>query len=300
MDIRQLSYFVKVAQRGSLTAAAAELGIAQPTLTKSVRQLEAELGILLFTRLPRGVCMTPAGLRLMQHARSIDVQIEDAKRDLEQLRTGVDGEIVIGAGPAWLRRRLPDAVARTAIHYPSLRFRVIGGFEADLIEQLRSGQIDFVMAELPRADARNGLEVTPLVVDQLVAMARSGHPLADKTSKLSQLLRFSWVMHPAPTSARLRLDSLFLAQGLPTPTVAVETTSMAFLLRVVRRTDFITLAVKTTLDAPDGRGLLVLRVPELVAERQAGVIARRGAILPPAASFLIETLTRACARDPAN
>ena len=126
MDNRQLHYFLRIAQLGSLTAAAADLGVAQPTLTKSMRLLEEQLGTPLLRRLPRGVEVTAAGARLVQHAKAIEVRIADAEREIGNLRDGASREIAIGAGPAWLRRHLPEVVAQTLVRYPTLHARVAG------------------------------------------------------------------------------------------------------------------------------------------------------------------------------
>ena len=75
IDLRELEYFLAIAERRSFTAAAAELNITQPALTKSIRLLEDELGVQLFRRLPRGVELTPYGASLARHARAVRVQV---------------------------------------------------------------------------------------------------------------------------------------------------------------------------------------------------------------------------------
>lgn len=114
MNIRQLEYFLTVAAHKSVTVAAAKLGVSQPTLTKTIRSLELELGVSLFERMPRGVDLTPYGQSLLRHAEAIRVQFGDAKNEIESLRGGKYGTVLIGAGPAWLRRHLPRAVAGQA------------------------------------------------------------------------------------------------------------------------------------------------------------------------------------------
>src|SRR3990170_2274189 len=99
MNIRQLEYFLTIADCRSMTLAATLLGIAQPTLTKTVRALELELGVKLFERMPRGVELTPYGQSLLRHAEAIRVQFSDARSQIEALRGGKYGTVVIGAGP---------------------------------------------------------------------------------------------------------------------------------------------------------------------------------------------------------
>jgi DNA-binding transcriptional LysR family regulator len=301
MDIRHLTYFLKVAQRRSITAAAIELNIAQPSLTKSIRLLEQELGVSLFDRLPRGVELTSFGQSLLRHAESIHVQFQDAIGELEGLRGGAIGEVRVGAGPAWLRRHLPLAVARTLDANPGIRIHITGGFDDALLRSLRRGDLDFVVAEMPSGDRARDLRLTPLTTDDLGICCRSGHPLASPTAvPLQLLLEYPWIMPPNLTRAQRRLEALFIAQNLSAPEPVIETESMAFLLQFLRHSDALTFTVYTTLQTPEGDGLIFLNVPELTASRAAGVITRRTGWLSPAAEAIVIQLSAICADDPHN
>ena len=109
MDLRQLEYFLKVAQRQNISTAAAELNITQPSLTKSIKLLEKQLGVQLFDRLARGVELTTTATTLLRHAEAVHVQINDAGDEVAALRSGTFGVVSVGAGPTWLRRHLPVA-----------------------------------------------------------------------------------------------------------------------------------------------------------------------------------------------
>jgi LysR family transcriptional regulator of gallate degradation len=301
MDIRQLIYFLKVAQRRSITAAASELNIAQPSLTKSIRLLERELGVSLFDRLPRGVELTAFGQSLFRHAESIHVQFQDALGELEELRGGAVGEVRVGAGPAWLRRHLPLAVARALAAYPAIRIHVTGGFDDALLRALRRGELDFVVAEMPSADRARDLRLIPLTSDNLGVCCRHDHPLVTrKAVPLPALLDYPWIMPPSLTRAHRRLESLFVAQNLSAPEPIVETESMAFLLQFLRHSDALTLTVHTTLETADGTGLALLDVQGLTASRSAGIVTRRNGWLSPAAEAIVAQLTAVCAADPHN
>ncbi|MGV7216640.1 LysR family transcriptional regulator [Bradyrhizobium sp. UFLA05-112] len=149
MDLRQLEYFLRVAQRKNISLAAAELNIAQPTLTKSIKLLEEQLGVKLFERLPRGVVLTSFGTTLLRHAEAVHVQMKDAGHEIAAQRSGAVGTVAIGAGPTWLRRYLPAALARTISSHPSIRVRVEAGFDESLFRALRQGEFDFVEFRSP-------------------------------------------------------------------------------------------------------------------------------------------------------
>jgi len=301
MNFRQLDYFLGVAECGSFTAAALALKVAQPTLTKSIRGLEQELGTRLFERLARGVVLTPSGVALRRHAERIGVQMRDAVAELSVITGGTGGPVAIGAGPSWLRRLLPEAVARAVTEHPSIQVSVTGGYDDVLLKALRAGELDFVVAELPPREAARDLTLRPLTADRLCVFCRDGHPLAgQKALGFCDLLAYPWVMPPRNTRPQQRLIALFVAADLPPPTIAVETESMAFLLKLLLSFDALTLTVSSTDELVEAAGTLALDVPELVAERTAGVIARQGGWLSPAAMVVIDSLAAACAGHARN
>ena len=301
MDLRQLEYFRRVAQRRNISLAAAELNITQPSLTKSIKLLEKELGVRLFDRLARGVELTDYGQAFLRHAEAIGVQIADASSEIAALRSGDFGTVSVGAGPAWLRRHLPLAIARTVARHPGVRIRVGGGFDEELFRGLRRGEFDLVVAELPQAEDRRGLEARPLASDDLGVCCRSGHPLARRRRIVpGDLLGFPWVLLPRTTRAQRRLTALFAAQDLGPPQNVVETNSHAFLLNMLRSSDALTFTTSRTVDLEEGAGLVMLNVPTLTVRREAGVVLRRGGFLSPAALRLIDHLADICRADPRN
>ena len=301
MDIRQLDYFLAIAERGSITGAAAFLNVTQPTLTKSLRLLEQEFGVLLFERQPRGMALTVFGQSLMKHARAVRVQFADAAEELESLREGADGQVLIGAGPAWLRRQLPLAVARTLRDRPRLKVRIFGGFDEALTRSLRHGDLDFVVAELPLLEAETDLELEPLTTDLLGVVCREDHPLSRRSRvDLKTLLGYPWALPANNPRARRRLESVFLSHDIKPPVPTVETESMAFMFALLRESDTLTYTTASTVRSPDGRGLMSLHVPALRGERSAGIMRRRGSWIAPAAQAVIDELRNICREDPLN
>ncbi len=301
MDLRQLEYFRCVARRRNISLAAAELNITQPSLTKSIKLLEKELGVRLFDRLARGVELTGFGHAFLRHAEAVRVQIGDAASEIAALRSGDHGTVSVGAGPAWLRRHLPLAVAQIVSRYPRVRIRVGGGFDEELFGALRRGDYDFVVAELPQAEDRRGLEVRSLASDDLGVCCRAGHPLARRRRIAPQdLLQYPWVLLPRTTRAQRRLTALFAAQDLTPPQNVVETSSHAFLLNMLRGSDALSFTASRTVDIEEGAGLVMLSVPQLRIRREAGIVLRRGGYLSTAAEHLIERLAVICRADPRN
>ncbi len=300
MDLRQLTYFLRVAERKSITLAAAELNVAQPTLTKSMRLLEEELGSQLFCRLPRGVELTEAGKHLVRHAQGIKVQMAEARSELNALQKGDSGTVTIGAGPAWLRRHLPEAIAWSISTRPELRVNIHDGFDEALFRKLRRGEVDFVVSETPSQNAGD-LDVEVLTSIDVCVVARKGHPLAHRKSiSLVELLAYPWVLPFGVTRARQRLDAQFMLRNVSPPKPAVETDSLAFMISLVRCSDALSYTTSTAVTNPEGAGLVILPITALTCERDAGIIRRKDSWISPAAAVVIQAIKSISAEDPHN
>ena len=296
MHLRQLKYFIQVVEHGNLTTAASSLGLAQPTLTKSIRALEQDVGSALLRRHARGVDLTEAGERLLRHARSVVVQIDDAMQEIQDLRDGGKARVSIGAGPAWLRRHLPAVVARVVAERPGLQISVSGGFDDALLADLRIGKIDFVVSEIPGNEIPD-LKVLQLSKDDFVVFGREGHPLLGQPRTLAEISKAIWIMPPPTTRASKRFEAHFLARNVLPPVASIVADSMAFLLQAIRSSDALTLSVSSTARVADGWGLSQLVVPEIDSYREAGIIMRRNSKLSPAAQSIVDGLIDSCKID---
>jgi molybdate transport repressor ModE-like protein len=114
VDIRTMKCFVQVADRGSITHAADDLGITQPALTRRILQLEIELGVGLLERRPRGIRLTGAGRELLEHARRILREVALAEAQVRRARSAVRGRVVLGTSPTLAPLLLPGCAARTS------------------------------------------------------------------------------------------------------------------------------------------------------------------------------------------
>lgn len=301
MDLRQLDYFLKVVERRSLTAAAADLRITQPTLTKSIRQLEESLGVALLERLPRGVVPTAFGAVLARHARLVGVQLKDAVGEIEGMRSGRMGHVAIGAGPAWLRRLLPLAVTRAQTARPGLRVYLTGGFDDGLLRLLRQGDLDLVVAELPEPSTVPDLALLPLTADDLGIICRAGHELVRRSGLTpADLVSYPWILPAGNTRARRRMDALFVGRNLGAPVASIETESMAFMLAAIRQSDGLGYGTSQLLTSDGGAGVVMLEVEGVSGQRTAGVISRRGARLSPSAQAIVDELVAICRLEDRN
>ncbi len=147
-----LYYFSEVANAGTLSAAAKTIGITQPAVTRSLKQLEEILGVTLFDRLPTGVVLTAEGQILARRVKLMTLEYKHALAELADQSRGVSGRLRIAAGPVWLLSILPPVINEFHKQFPQVRISVTGpGFDAG-IRQLLDGDLDMICGGLDFPD----------------------------------------------------------------------------------------------------------------------------------------------------
>ncbi|MEV5708372.1 LysR substrate-binding domain-containing protein [Actinoallomurus sp. NPDC052274] len=182
MQLQQLSYFVAVAEVRHFTQAAEKLRVAQPSLSKQIRTLEAELGAPLFSRARGNITLTPAGEALLPLARRILADVETARREIQDLTGLRRGRVRLGATPSLFAGLLADALMRFRTRYPGIELRVEEGGSRDLVRDLARGQLDLALIILPLQSTDPALETTPILREDLVVV--SPHTDAPERSSL--------------------------------------------------------------------------------------------------------------------
>lgn len=295
MNLRQLEHFLAVVEHGSISRAADAAGVSQSGLTKSIRNLEASVGGELLERLPRGVRPNALGEALVLRSTRILAQLRDAEAELRDLRQGATGTLAIGAGPSWLRRCLPQAVAQVLASCPHGRLRVRGGFDAELVAALKQGEVDLVVAASQEAEGDRELVVHPLTHDRQAVVASAGHPLlAVREPDLAALDAHGWILPGRGMAQRQRFEASWWMCGRKPPEPAIEATSVSFMLEVVRATRLLSFATSSILGAERIEGIAFLDVPQLTWERRAGIIVRAREPLAPLTDTMIGALRDVC------
>jgi DNA-binding transcriptional LysR family regulator len=231
-DLRQLRYFVTIAEAGSLTAAAARLHVAQQSLSEQVRLIERRLGAELLVRGPRGVTLTPVGEALLPEARAalaaadraFAVAGRAARGDRDVLRVGVLSSIANHLLPVVLRR-FPETAPTVELRTEELPI-------AALVHRLRDGSLD---AGLSRAPLVEDLRTEELMREPVAAVLPTGHRLAGAASlTLGDLADEDWVLTTRSTWPpwHEKYDRDFAAAGYA-PRVVQRGTSPQNLLALV-------------------------------------------------------------------
>jgi LysR family nitrogen assimilation transcriptional regulator len=178
MDLRDLRYFVHIAELGNITRAAQQLRVAQPSLTRHIQNLEADLGVAVFTRVNRGVQLTEAGRRLLDRASRILRDVDLTRREVGAQRDVPSGRIALGIPPTLCPVLLPALIARMRRDYPAVDLEIAPAGSMVLPEWLRAGRLDLaVMTEITPSRL---LVTTPLVREEMVLV--SAPTSGDRTS----------------------------------------------------------------------------------------------------------------------
>ncbi|MGP4050498.1 LysR family transcriptional regulator [Streptomyces sp. 2A115] len=182
MDTRLLRTFTTLARTGNFTATAAELHLAQSTVTVHIRTLEKDLGARLFDRLPRGAKLTDAGRHLITDAEAV----LDAEARLRATAAGsgggpVSGRVVVGAGETLCSARLPGVVAALLRSHPGIDIHLHPTGTAEAVDGLRSGRLDLVLLLEEHADYTD-LTAERIAAEPLVLVAAHDHPLTGQDS----------------------------------------------------------------------------------------------------------------------
>lgn len=171
MELRQLAYFVAIAQSGTITAAAQKLHMSQPPLSLQLQKLEEELGCPLFERDTRHLRMTPAGELFYERAQGILQQCADLKREMADLQAGGRGLLRIGSVSSLNTTLLPRWVARFHNSYPQVRLELTERDSYQLLELVRNHRIDLALVRRPFSG--QGLEIHPICSEPMCTVGQA-------------------------------------------------------------------------------------------------------------------------------
>ena len=185
MDIRTMQYYLAVVREGTISAAAEALHVAQPSLSRQMKELEEELGASLFERGNRKITLTEEGMVLRKRAEEMVRLMQMTEEEISQIKNHVSGSVRIGAGESYSFHYLSRTAADIAAEHPDIRFHITSGDTQDLMDELNNGLIDFAVIF---TDVDHTLyQSIPLPAeDSFGVLMRKDHPLAGKDA-----LRFS-------------------------------------------------------------------------------------------------------------
>jgi DNA-binding transcriptional LysR family regulator len=280
LRVRHLELLTALETQASLHRAARELGMTQPAASKLLLEAEAAVGCRLFERSRRGVVPTPAGTALSVRARRLLGLLDGARDELAAIEAGASGLVRVGASAVALSVLVPRAVALLRERSSRVRIRVEEAGSDVLLDGLRAGRLDCVIARVLDTDDTSGFVVQPLVQLPVLTVARPGHPLLRRRARpidWASALRFEWVLPPPDAPLRRMLASWLAQHDLPEPACALESVSILANVMVVSASDTLAMLPQDTAQHYESLGVVkALNLPFEARLPAVSLLRRRG------------------------
>jgi DNA-binding transcriptional LysR family regulator len=227
VTLSQLRALIAVVEAGSYSIAARSLGLAQPTIHRAAKDLEALVGVSLFARAARGVEPSEAARILARYAELVFAEVRQGLEEIRELQGGSDSRVAIGCLPLVRSEFLPMAVTRLLSKHPEARVSILDGPYVEQLHALRYGQIDWLIGALREPPPTTDVVQEPLFDQPLAVVVRPGHPMLDATiPTIAELARLEWVAPRPQAPARRFFDEFFERNGVSTPTRIIECSSL--------------------------------------------------------------------------
>lgn len=262
IKFRHLQTFLEVARQKSVMKAAAILHISQPAVTKTIREMESELGVAVFERDGRGIRITRYGEVFLRHAGAAITALRQGIDSVSNERSGEGVPIRIGALPTVSTRVMPHAISLFLQEETQSRIKIVTGENAVLLEQLRLGDLDLVVGRLAAPEKMTGFSFEHLYSEQVVFAVGASHPLLYSQEDIFSLLAEFPILMPTKASIiRPFVDRFLIANGVATLPTQIETVSDAFGRAFVRSSNAVwIISSGVVADDVDDRSLALLPI----------------------------------------
>jgi LysR family transcriptional regulator, cyn operon transcriptional activator len=286
MELRQLRYFLSVAETEHLTESAAALFVTQSTLSHGLRQLEGELGVRLFDRIGRGLKISQAGLAFKGYVGRAVQEIEGGRMELTRLSGMQTGTLTIGVIPTFMDSLVPRFAAQFSALHPGVQVSV-RDLRADVIADLLSaGRLDVGIAFHPVQ--RDDIDAQHLFTERLLLLVGPAHPLAGRRSvTMRALAGLPLCLLPRSFATRRMLDEAFRAAGIAPP-VRVEMESVSATIAACESGELATIVPERA--AAMNPQMRALAISDRQPVRHAGVLWRKGGSRSVAAEAFVRLI----------
>ena len=222
MKLHHLRNLVAVADANSIRGAARAQGLAQPAITRGLRDLEKELGVPLLERHGKGVSLNVYGQSFVVRARSVLQDVERGRQEIEQLKGRGTGRVSAGLSSAVFLSLVPEVYPAFRNSYPNALLSLTEGLFPALEPQLKDGSLDFYVGPRPVGELDKSYTLQLLFRNKRVVVCRQGHPLANAHS-LRELINAEWIMTGLAQPVEVEFEQQFAVHGLPVPKSVTQT-----------------------------------------------------------------------------
>lgn len=250
MELRQIRYFLKLAELLNFSEASKALFITQSTLSQQIRQLENEFDTVLFERNSHEVSLTEAGEQFKQHARKVIIDADDCTQKMDDLKNMLTGELNIGVTFTF-SPLLTETVLEFMKLYPHVRLNVFYKTMSELMDMLQRREVDFVLAFKP-TDRNDKIESHVLFNNHLSVVVSEQHPLAKRKSlNLDDLVLYDAAMPAHGLQARNSFEDMMHSVNSKLK-IRAELNDVSILLKLIRQSKLITILAEATIHDEDG------------------------------------------------
>ncbi|PCJ07930.1 MAG: transcriptional regulator [Rhodobacteraceae bacterium] len=290
-----LKLMVKISETAKLQFAADSIGMSQPAASRTLAEIETDIGAPLFIRSPKGMYPTPIGEAFVRHAQSILSGFETLESEVEGLGRGEMGEVKVGSvtGPAI--RCLVPAILEIKKASPDIETTIEVGPSTEMVRRLEQAHFDFIIARLPHDYDSRAFHILPARSEVVSLLVRDTHPLAQESQvSLDDLSCYDWTIQERGSPIRSAIEEAFATNGTKIPSHITNTSSLVVMLGLLERSNTIApLAeeVANMLTGPaTGANLCTLNLDRKIMVSPYFVIMERGKQLSRAAERLLDAV----------
>jgi DNA-binding transcriptional LysR family regulator len=292
MKLHHLRDFVAIAQTRSLRAAARSLGLAQPALTRSLRELEAELGAALVERHARGVHLTEVGEIYLVRAQAAMAELRRGRDEVAQRQGELTGTVALGVSSAACMALMPQVYDAFRRRFPGVRLQIVEGFFRTLGQRLDDGSLDFLVGPRPDRPAGKQFHIELLFENERFVVGRHNHPLRH-ARRLADLVGAEWLLTGVRDQVGNEFEEVFTDNGLTPPVALTQSDSMIGVASLLSTTDMLAVLPHQWVDSPVLRHVIeTIPIQERFPGPDIVRITRANLPLTPAAEALSTLMER--------
>jgi LysR family pca operon transcriptional activator len=290
IKMRHLQCFLEVARRNSVTEAAAVLALTQPAVSKTLKELEDEVGGRLLNRNRSGAALTELGEIFFRRASTSISALRQGVEEVARASTRETLPVVVGAMQETLAYLLPRAVKLFKEAHPSTGVRVIHDSNAELLARLRRGEIDFVVGGPVESPELEGLSFEALYSDGVNFVVRPEHPLTRvDTVDVGAIIDYPMHLQFAGTTIRRTIERFLIASGVRIPANTIESHNYPFARSLARMTDTVLVSIVGAVREDVDAGILVeLPIDTAAMSSPVGMTSDPGVPNSPLATELMD------------
>lgn len=298
MKLSHLRDVLAVSEHGSLRAAGRHLGIAQPAITRSIRDIEHELGVPLFERYAKGVRLTEMGQAFVRRAEAIQAEMRRATEEIDQMKGRTTGQVSIALSSASSIALLPRVHAQFRKTYPDALLKISESLFPSAEPEILEGKLDLYVGPISHIGTSPKVIAEKIFDNDRVVVARKGHPLADAAS-FDDLADAHWVdttltmSNNSASTKDIGFEEWFKQKGVPLPKVVVHARSALVAMLTVANSDLLAILPRQWLEyGPTASNVAALKLFDPLPAPSVYLARRRDLPLTPMAEHLADLICR--------